>query len=46
MVFFGKAVKSPTVPIGSERVRISLTATIQKKVIKELIKTLKKFKKK
>ncbi len=43
--FFIKLIKSPTVPEGSERIRISLTATIEKKIISRLIKTIKNFQK-
>ena len=41
--FFVKLIRSPTVPKGSERIRISLTATIGKKIIHKLIKTIQNF---
>ena len=41
--FFVKLIKTPTVPKGSERIRISLTATIEKKIIHKLIQTIQNF---
>ena len=41
--FFVKLIKTPTVPKGSERIRISLTATIEKKIIHQLIQTIQNF---
>ena len=42
--FFTKVVSSPTVPLGTDRIRISLTATISKKVIYKLLELIKQFK--
>ena len=42
--FFVKLIKSPTVPIGGERLRISLTATMTKKMLKFFISEIKSFK--
>ena len=42
--YFTKVVSSPTVPMGTDRIRISLTATISKKVIHKLLELMKQFK--
>lgn len=44
--FFVKVIKSPTVPVGKERIRLSLTATLNKNTIKNLVNLIIKFKKK
>ena len=41
--FFVKVIRSPTVPKGSERIRISLTATMSKKIINNFLNLIKKF---
>ncbi len=41
--FFVKVIRSPTVKLGSERIRLSLTATMSLAVIDKLIVSIKKF---
>ena len=41
--FFVKVIRSPTVPKGSERIRVSLTATMSKKIINNFLNLIKKF---
>ena len=43
--FFVKVIRSPTVPKGSERIRVSLTATMSKKIINNFLNLIKKFQK-
>ncbi len=38
--FFTKVIRSPTVPLGAERIRLSLTSTMSKKVLEKLIELI------
>ena len=42
--FFVKVIKSPTVAKKSERIRISLTATLKKKTLIDFLNIIKEFK--
>ena len=41
--FYVKEIRTPTVPKGSERIRLSLTATMSLHLLKKFIKTITVF---
>lgn len=43
--FYVKEIRSPTVPINKERIRLSITATIKKRILKNFINMIGDFKK-
>lgn len=43
--YFTKVISSPTVPMGTDRLRISLTATISKGILCKLVELIQKYKK-